>query len=480
MDDVQARERFYTIGPFGHSTANAEIPAQLVPSFEGRAALFLGMEKFSAPANLSMLFQLDEGTATVADLLQSSDVTWLYLSGDRWIKLSSTAVLGDETQGFQTSGLISVSVGRDATDAHTAMPSGLTWLQAQISKSPDSVARTLTLQAQAATARFAPEGGKLEDHKKHLATGLAEKTVSKLIPRESPIRKVEQPYASFGGQQPEADRHFFERVSERLRHRKRAVTVWDFERLVLDRFDGVFKVKCLAHSNELAELQVGSAALVILPNLHKSQSSNLLEPRAGEVLMENIRRFIVNDIATPFANVHVIHPVYERVLVEARVAFREGYDPGFYAEQLNVDLQRFLSPWAFEEGRDIVFGTRIYKSELLKFMEDRLYVDYITLFNLYHSFEGTARYGINFMEIGTDFVIGADPRPAIGEMIVGTDFVVGRGVESATATQPHAVLVSHYDHRIEPIIPGTERCTGVSQLGIGYMTVGLDFEVLAS
>ena len=113
-------------------------------------------------------------------------------------------------------------------------------------------------------------------------------------------------------------------------------------------------------------------------------------------------------------------------------------------------------------------------------MEDREYVDYITLFNLYHSFEGAPRYGVGFMRIGTDFAISADPRPAIGEMIVGTDFVVGRGVESAATTQPHALLVSHYDHRIEPIISGTEHCTGVSRLGIGYMTVGLDFEVPVS
>jgi hypothetical protein len=477
--DVQAHERFYTIGPFGHTTASAQIPARLVPGFEGRAALVLGVERFSAPANLSVLFQLDEGTASAAELLQPSDLAWSYLSGDRWIKLPSTAVLSDETRGFQTSGVISVAVGRDATNTHTAMPSGLTWLQAQIAKSPQSAARTLALHAQAATARFSPESGKLEDYEEHLAEGLGAKTISKLKHREAAVKKVEQPYASFGGQPSEPDRHFFQRTSERLRHRKRAVTVWDFERLVLDRFDAVFKVKCLAHSNARAEQQVGDAALVILPNLLNSRASNRLEPRAGEVLMEEIRRFIAADVATPFARVHVIHPVYERVLVEARVAFREGYDPGFYAEQLNLDLQRFLSPWAFEEGRDIVFGARIYRSELLKFMEEREYVDYITAFNLYHSFAGSARYGIGFMEIGADFVIGADPRPAIGEMVLGTDFVVGRGVESAATTQPHAVLVSHYDHRIEPIIPGAEHCTGVSQLGIGYMTVDLDFEVMS-
>ena len=193
--------------------------------------------------------------------------------------------------------------------------------------------------------------------------------------------------------------------------------------------------------------------------------------------MEEIRRFLADEVATPFAAVHVIHPVYEQILIEAQVAFEPEYDPGFYAAQLNTDLQEYLSPWAFKEGQDIVFGARIYRSELLRFTEERPYVDYVTQFNLYHRYEGPPRYGIGSVQIGTDFVIVPDPRPAVGDMAIGQDLVVGRGVETVAVTRPHAVLVSHSNHRIEPILPGTETCTGVTRLGIGFMTVGLDFEV---
>ena len=81
------------------------------------------------------------------------------------------------------------------------------------------------------------------------------------------------------------------------------------------------------------------------------------------------------------------------------------------------------------------------------------------------------------MEIGVDFVIRPKPRPAISQMVIGGDFVVGRGVEVAAATQPHAILVSHANHRIVPVAQGDVHCTGVDKLGIGYMTVGLDFDV---
>src|SRR6185436_1015793 len=119
-----------------------------------------------------------------------------------------------------------------------------------------------------------------------------------------------------------------------------------------------------------------------------------LQPRAGAVLMGAIKDYVHSGITTPFATVHVVHPVYERLLIDARVAFRAGLDPGFHAARLDRELQRFLSPWAFEEGEDIVFGARIYRSEVLAFIEGRDYVDFVTDFNLYHSFEGPPRGGI--------------------------------------------------------------------------------------
>jgi hypothetical protein len=193
--------------------------------------------------------------------------------------------------------------------------------------------------------------------------------------------------------------------------------------------------------------------------------------------MRQIDDYVTSGLATPFATIHVIHPVYERIRVDIRVAFRAGLDAGYYAGKLNEDLRRFLSPWAYEEGEDILFGARIYKSEILAFMEGRDYVDHITNFTLYHSYDGPPRGGVGQMAIGADFIIRADPHPAILDMIVGDDLVVGRGVEVAETTRSHAILVSHSEHLITPINPGEDRCTGVTQLGIGHMTVSLDLKV---
>lgn len=475
--DMHSPERLYVLGPFGYAEADSDIAARVVPEIAGMAALYLGIDKLQTPANLSLLFQIDTGTASTDDVLKVGETQWSYLHNSRWHELPRTAVLNDSTYGFQKPGLVVISVPKEATTLHTTMPSNLVWLRAHIGRTPESASRTLAIHTQAALAEFAPGTDKLDVHTQHLQDGLAAQSINRLRQRNAAIKQVVQPYNSFNGHSQENDADYFRRCSERLRHRNRAVTPWDFERLVLEAFPDVFKVKCLPHSNADGSNKAGETALVIVPDLRSAESSNPLEPRAGTVLMSQIRDYVTSNLTTPYSTVHVIHPVYERLRVDIHVAFMSGLDAGWYSTILNEDLRRFLSPWAYAQEEDIVFDARIYKSEILAFLEGRDYVDYVTDFNLYHSYDGLPRDGIGQMTIGSDFVIRPDPHPAVMEMVIGENFIVGRDVDVARTTQPHAILVSHPNHLITPISPGEDRCTGVTQLGIGYMTVSLDFKV---
>lgn len=479
----------FQLNPFGYVAASTTMPARLFPSLSTQISseiddqfaigiLYIGVTNFTPPANISLLFQIDKGTAGTANILGSNATEWSYLSGDAWTILPRAAILTDSTYGFQEPGLVVLSIGRDASFDHTTMPAGHIWLRALIRQTPDSAARTLNLSAQAVRASFSPTVGELPDYSDHLQTGLAAETIQRLKRRSASIKAVRQPYLSFGGRSSETDTDFFRRCSEQLRHRNRAITTWDFERLVLEAFPEIFKVKCLLHSNADGENQPGAVALVVVPDVRDLPS---LEPRAGAVLISRIDDYVNTNLATPFATIEVIHPVYEQIRVDAQVAFRSGLDAGYYAEKLNQDLQRFLSPWAYDEGEDIVFGGQIYRSEILAFMEGRDYVDYITEFNLYHSHDNSSGDGIEAMTINQDFFIRPDPQPSISDsengMVIGDTFIVGRGLEAAKATQSHSILVSHKNHRIVPIKFRGEQCAGVKTLGIGYMTIGIDFDI---
>lgn len=491
---THSENTFFCLEPFGCTTSSGDNPVQLIPKIDGSTtpeeniafvlgALYLGLEEFTPSANISLLFQIDPGTASATPVLTQAAVEWSYLSGNSWKTLPPSAVLNDSTAGFQQPGLVVLSVGRDATIDHTLMPPGIVWLRALIRQAPESAARTLALNTQVALARFTPAVGELKDYTEHLQASLAAKRIKRFKQRIAAVKSVSQPYRSFRGQASETDEAFFRRCSERLRHRNRAVTPWDFERLILEKFPEIFKVKCLPHSDSNGNDKAGEVALVIVPNLRPPyiKSSNPLEPRASAVLMSHLDTYVNTTLASPFATIHVIHPVYERLRVDARVAFQSGLDAGYYASQLNKELCQFLSPWAYEAGQDIVFGGQIYKSEILAFIEGRSYVDYITDFQLYHIYDGTPRGGIGDMTIGLNFLIRPSPQSVISStevgMTIGDTFVVGRDVEVAATNSPHAILVSHPEHRITSINTGEGRCYGINQVGIGYMIIGLDFKV---
>ena len=156
--------------------------------------------------------------------------------------------------------------------------------------------------------------------------------------------------------------------------------------------------------------KAGEAALVIVPNVRHTGAVNVLEPRASAVLLEDIEEHVAGQTSA-FATVHAIQPVFERLRVEVNVVFEVGRDPGYYAGVLNDDLKRFLSPWAYEDGEDILFGARIYRSEILAFIEGRDYVDHLTGLNLYHSFDGPPYDGIGYMTVGLDFILQPEPTP---------------------------------------------------------------------
>jgi hypothetical protein len=481
-DNPNRFDQFFLLDVFGAADAAALRSVGLVPQHPHQAALYLGLENASAPQLLSLLFQFEEGSAPGAELLRSEEIAWHYLAGSEWRQISRNDVLEDRTDGFQVPGLVRLLLPADATREHTRMPPRLHWLRASVMSRADGAASVLDIQGQAARATLQIPAGREHALDGHLSAPLPVNAVSALANRVAPVKKVRQPYPSSAGRPSESDTDFHRRVHERLRHRNRAVSGGDYERLVLEAFPGIFKVKCLPHSDADNALAPGDVKLVVVPDWRKRATGNPLTPRANRAFLRSVEDLLAETHTSPFSAVRVSNPVYEALLVDARVRFRPGFDPGFHAALLGEEIQRFLSPWAFEEGVDIVFGGKIHASEILAFVEGRPYVENVTDFELYHQYRGDPGGGIGEMQIGTDFVVALTPDPSVGGAgigkQIGTDFVIGLPVEAAAATRPDAILVSSRSHRIGVLSADGEVCEGTQSIGIGQMIVGLDFLVV--
>jgi hypothetical protein len=114
----------------------------------------------------------------------------------------------------------------------------------------------------------------------------------------------------------------------------------------------------------------------------------VLKPYTNQGLLTEIQDFLKTRVtgqlvpgssAAPQVNVNVCNPLFEEIFIDFALQLREGYDDfTLYREQLQGEITRFLSPWAFSGQGDVQFGGRIPKSVLINFIEERPYVDFIT------------------------------------------------------------------------------------------------------
>jgi hypothetical protein len=201
------------------------------------------------------------------------------------------------------------------------------------------------------------------------------------------LRSVLQPIASSGGQECESAQQLVTRASERLRHKARAVTPWDYERLVLDRFPEVFKVKCFPAMTSAGVLrpEPGSVLVVVVPHQAEVNSVPVFDPMLDANKLKQIRDFLEQHAAPGQATIEVRNPAYERVLV--RCALRLTPDAmrqrGEALSRLNQILIDYISPWS-PIGPTPRFGWSFQNDQVEAFIRGLPFVEFVTKFSMLH------------------------------------------------------------------------------------------------
>jgi hypothetical protein len=220
----------------------------------------------------------------------------------------------------------------------------------------------------------------------HLKTGIPAGTISKLVNRVQEVKSVGQPFSSFGGLSEESDAAFYLRVSERLRHKNRAITLWDYERLILQQFPEIHKVRCLNHTSGTSFLAPGHVTVVVIPDIVNRNVFDIYQPRVSRATLNKVYNYLAA-LSGLHVNLNIINPEYEEVTVSLKVRFNPGFDENYYQKILQDDLTKMLSPWAFERTTDLRFGTTLHQSVLISSIEKLPYVDYITDLKISHKWE---------------------------------------------------------------------------------------------
>ncbi len=427
----------------------------MLPQHNDEGNIFIGIRDVKPRQEVSILFQFVAGSG-VAEL-KLPELSWMYLSENGWRDFEKIHIISDTTNGFVDSGIIRFEIPHDISFSNMLMPVDRMWIKASSARNSEAFPDLVDVRTQAATAVFKDNNNALDHLEKPLASGSIKKTVTK----DADIQNIFQPYSSFNGRMREDAASYYIRAGERLRHKQRAVTSWDYERMVLDRFPEIYKVKCLGGSfvNDVHDIKDidsdicagandnANVTIVVIPDISHRTPFYPLEPKAHANLLKRIEMFL-KESTSPFINIAIKNPNYEQVKYRIGARFKKGYEDGYYLNELNDDLKRFLSPWAYGGQNGIVFGGCIHNSKVIHFLEKRPYIDYIANLKLIKQNLSNSK---------------AQSYANIDDSNV------------AYVQRPDSILVSAEAHIIDVI--STEFYNEEEFEGIGYMIIGEDFEI---
>ncbi len=449
-------EAVFHLHPNGHEEAFPVArrgKAWLLPHYEHAGNLLIGIAGHVPGSPLTLLFEAAEETHGRA-AVTPPPVVWTALAADGWRRFEPWRVLADTTSGLMTSGIVTLDVPIDLDTAPTALPAGLVWLRAAVDHHLGLFPGMLSVRAQGLEVERCEAEGAAGTIGEPLPPGGTWRPAGNL-PGVADITRVGR---SFSGRPKESRAEFHARLSERLRHKQRAVTAWDYERLVLERFPDIAKVKCFANMLSTSpEPAPGNLMVVVVPRPVDPEGDPGAAVMADVLQLQRINAFLAT-LAPPFARITVRNPTYERIQLRCRVRFGDGAGDGANIRRLQQDVSGFLSPWT-QAGCRARFGWVVRCDDVQGFVERRDYVATVSDFSLLqlveddrgrYRLEDTARpagaaatsrselqpsypwslalpFDHHHIEAAQDWAV-VEPEPTgVGELEVGCSFVVGGG-----------------------------------------------------
>ncbi|WP_047258575.1 baseplate J/gp47 family protein [Chromobacterium subtsugae] len=392
--------RAYHIHPYGQTDINlfrlGRYPAML-PSNPNAGGLFIGLAGHDPQGALSLFFHLRKAVARERWLEAAPALRWFVWQSAGWLELRPEQVVEDGTRGMLRSGIVRLNLPAGMSTDCAALPGKLYWLKLRADWGHSQLAGLYGVHVHAirAVCRGVPD-----KDKPALPPGSVDAPARSL----PGLRGVLQVGASFGRRDADPPDVVRMRAAERLRHRRRAHTVWDYERLALDAFPMVFKVKCFAHHrgtmgdgdglghDDLAA-SPGSVLVAVLPFPGQGQLfSSTDAPKLDAAALDEMQAYL-QARAPAGAQVRVRNATYERVQARCTLRLSPGSHPGEALRRLNQQLVEYLSPW-HETGLAADFDWSLRAEDLEAFLRAQPGVEEVGRLSLLHVVRNDKQFNV--------------------------------------------------------------------------------------
>ncbi|WP_062057720.1 baseplate J/gp47 family protein [Cellvibrio sp. OA-2007] len=391
-DDPCYKDQFFHLHPLGWEAISPlrHPRLYLLPQYSDDGSLFIGIAA-SEIQQLSLYFHLQNNSLPLSNeilaqarregrtgsLTPAALVNWSYLSDNQWRPLNPRYILSDSTEGFMTSGIVTLTMPEKITTGNSIMPGDLYWLKVSANQALTHFSDLFSVYAQAVKVSWRSGAHPAAEHPMQLPPDTIKRTRS-TIPGITGISQITH---SFGGVPAENIAHLRTRISERLRHKNRALTPLDYEMLILEKFPQVYKVKCFANLCTDPHAPVCPGHLLIIPIAHRDLTDGQgYKPYFDGHLMLSIKEFIA-PLTPSLVKISVENPVYEEIQVRCAVQFKKGLHSGRHQNLLNQALCDYLSPWT-AQGNSVHFGWSVSEQEVKSFIHNLEYIEHVTDFSL--------------------------------------------------------------------------------------------------
>ncbi len=371
-------ENFIQVHPFGKKYLFKEslvFDNGLLPLYELQGALFLGIEAHQFPQELSILFDIGRNEKWYHGDIPKLD--WFYLSTDEWKPFRADDVLFDTTFGLTRSGIISFKSPKDINLDNLLMPNSCFWICCRTKENAElaSIISGVHLNAFSATAV-------LESDSLHEPV-LPKFSVESFENNIPGILELIQPIDSRNGKASENQKDFFKRVSDSIKHKFRAVTSFDIEKILLNEFSWLGFVRVFGSFGNENYVTPGSICIVGIPEI--TDRENFFLPRLNPGQIKEMEYFL-EKFANPFMKFKVINPQYEYLLIKGKIKFNTD-DIGMTFRLLYDELLKSICPWFYGDLSDVFLNRETKKSEILNLIISRSYVNFFTGFSIAHIFQ---------------------------------------------------------------------------------------------
>ncbi|MCB0401165.1 MAG: baseplate J/gp47 family protein [Flavobacteriales bacterium] len=425
---------FIHITPFGVEEIITDQNASkntLVCDYQQEGYLYLGLKGIKNNTTVSVYFDLLQSSTGVN--ITKGGLNWEYFQVNRWVPFDGGNIIQDNTNGFIKSGIIEFLLPT-VEGIGTAGHQMLYWIRISTPQNAAYYPRIKGVYLNAVEAVC------MSTDPLVIGQEIPAGSINKLVTKYPDVQKVVQPAISYGGELEEADSRFYAAVSERLRHKGRVVSIWDYERLILQRFNEVRVVKCTNFDQSFKPVPGHVKVVVLSTNWNNEERHYFDRDKLDEM------EAFLQQLSSPFVSIRVINPAVEYLLANCVVEFKPEDNGGYYLNLLNQAISDFLSPISSIDNGQGGIGGSVVPTMLMSFLENLPYVETIKKLTIEH----IVRNGEN------DYSLG----------------VFKDGAEIKTTT-PWSILSPVNQHHVVSVVSDNQPHNEL-EVGLGNMEIGLD------